>query len=89
VQALEAFRPDPFKFDLVITRLAMPRMPGLEPERKLTELRPDPPVIICTGLSDAIHEEGARAIGVRGTLSKPQALRDPSEAILEALDPKG
>lgn len=47
--ALHLFRSAPERFDLIITDLAMPHMNGTELARELTRIRPDIPVILCTG----------------------------------------
>jgi PAS domain S-box-containing protein len=81
IEALEAFRKNLGKYDLVITDLAMPQMPGLKLARKLIELQPDLPVIVCTGFSDDFRKESAHSIGVREVLFKPLAIRDLAEAV--------
>ena len=47
--ALQLFRSTPEQFDLIITDQAMPHMTGTELARELTRIRPDIPVILCTG----------------------------------------
>jgi PAS domain S-box-containing protein len=47
--ALQLFRSTPEQFDLIITDQAMPHMNGTELARELTRIRPDIPVILCTG----------------------------------------
>ena len=73
VEALEAFRANQGKFDLVITDMTMPQMSGLKLVRKLTEIRPDLPIILCTGFSDQANEDRARAMGVRAFFAKAAA----------------
>ncbi|MEE4608122.1 MAG: ATP-binding protein [Desulfobacteraceae bacterium] len=86
VEALEALRANPDRFDLVITDQTMPNMTGTELSRQIQILRPDLPVILCTGFSETIGSEKALASGIRGFLLKPIALRDMSESIRQALD---
>ena len=71
VEALETFRAAPDKFDLVITDTTMPNMTGVELAKKLMEIRSDIPIIICTGFSEKISEDKAKAMGIRGFLMKP------------------
>jgi CheY-like chemotaxis protein len=47
--ALQLFSSAPEQFDLIITDQAMPHMTGTELARELTLIRPDIPVILCTG----------------------------------------
>lgn len=49
-QALQLFRSDPKHFDLVITDQSMPHMNGMQLALELTQIRPDIPIILCTGL---------------------------------------
>jgi len=89
LEALELFRARPDRFDLVITDMTMPNMTGSELAQQLMRLRPDIPVILCTGFSEAMTQEKARAIGVREFIMKPIVQRQIAEAIRRALDEKG
>ncbi|MBF0552545.1 MAG: response regulator, partial [Deltaproteobacteria bacterium] len=71
VAALGAFMAHPDAFDLLITDMAMPHMTGDKLAREIMRQRPDIPVILCTGFSEAIDEEKARAMGCSGFLMKP------------------
>ncbi len=81
VEALEAFQADPEKFDLLITDQTMPNLTGVQLARQVLELRPDLPVILCTGFSETVGPEQAMSVGIRDLLFKPIALRDLAEAI--------
>jgi PAS domain S-box-containing protein len=84
--ALEMFREDPGRFDMLITDQIMPGMTGLELTRELRRIRPDLPVILCTGYSKTVSEEDVADAGVRDMLMKPIALRHLAESIRRALD---
>jgi DNA-binding NtrC family response regulator len=86
IEALEAFRANPQKFDLVITDLAMPQMSGLNLARKIMEIRPGMPIILCTGFSEQANEQAAGAIGIRTFLFKPLVMRDIAAAVRKVLD---
>jgi len=86
IDALEAFRAQPGKFDLVITDQTMPRMTGIHLARELLSIRPDIPVILCTGFSDLVAEEEARLIGIKRFIMKPIILRELSEVVRDVLD---
>ncbi len=86
VESLELFKNQPDNFDLVITDMTMPYMPGDELAKELISVRPDIPVILCTGFSARISEEEAMKIGVREFVSKPILKRDIAEAIRKVLD---
>lgn len=75
VKAHEAFRNAPDRFDAVITDQTMPTLSGAELARLLLAIRPGLPVILCSGYSDAIDADGAKAIGIREFVMKPIAGR--------------
>ncbi len=85
IEALEAFRDNPDKFDLVITDMAMPNMAGDKLSAELTKIRPDIPILLCTGFSETISEEKAASLGINGFLLKPIIMKDLSQRIREVL----
>ena len=65
------FMDQPDEFDAVVTDMTMPNMTGVELARKVMEIRPEIPIILCTGYSDLINKEKAKELGIRGFLMKP------------------
>ena len=86
IETLEAFRANPDKFDLVITDMAMPNMPGDRLAAELTKIRPDIPILLCTGFSEIMSEEKAASIGIKGFLMKPIVTKDLAQKIRELLE---
>jgi CheY-like chemotaxis protein len=86
IEALEAFRNSPEKFDLVITDMAMPNMTGVQFAQQLLQIKPHIPVIICTGFSTKISDEKANVFGVRGFVMKPMVQSEFAKKIREVLD---
>ncbi len=86
VEALADFRAEPGRFDLVVTDMTMPEMTGVELSRELLRIRPDLPIILCTGFSEMITEEGALEQGIRAFVMKPLAVRDIAETARRVLD---
>ena len=86
VEALELFRAEPDKFDLVITDMTMPHMTGDKLARELMKIRPDIPVILCTGHSKLVSEAKAKDMGIRAFVMKPILKRTLAEAVRKALD---
>jgi len=86
IEALDKFRRCFFDFDLVISDLTMPKMNGERLAEKMLEIRPDIPIIICTGFSDAVPREIIRRIGIRDVLVKPMILSDLAKTIRRVLD---
>lgn len=86
LDALEAFRAHPDKFDLVITDMAMPNMAGDRLSAELIKIRPDIPVLLCTGFSETMSEEKAQSLGIKGFLGKPIIVKDFAHTIREVLE---
>jgi CheY-like chemotaxis protein len=86
IEALEAFRANPERFNLVITDMTMPGMTGLGLAKKLNEISPGIPIVLCTGFSDQANEHRAHALGIRAFLLKPLLMHDLAEAVRKALD---
>ncbi len=86
IEALESFRSDPDKFDLVITDMAMPNIPGNKLAIELNKIRPDIPILLCTGFSEIMSEEKATPLGIKGFLLKPIVMKDLAQKIREVLD---
>ena len=84
-KALQTFIAGPDDFDLIITDMTMPHLTGLELARGILAIRPDMPIIMCTGFSELVNEEQAKAQGIREFLMKPVMKRDMSQAIRQAL----
>ena len=84
--ALALFRSDPQGFDLVISDMSMPRMTGITLFEKLRQIRPDIPVILCTGHSAHIDPEKAETLGINGLVMKPVGGRELGLAIRKAID---
>ena len=89
-QALETFRQNNgARIDLVLTDMSMPVMNGAELTRRIKQLSPATPVILCTGFSDIMDEEKARRMGIDGYLLKPVIKRQLAQTIHEAMRKKG
>jgi YesN/AraC family two-component response regulator len=86
LEALEAFYRQPDAFDLVITDQTMPHLTGTQLARELKDIRPDLPVILCTGFSDQINPKDTAAMGVHQFLMKPLDLQHLTTAIKEVME---
>ncbi|HKL00469.1 MAG TPA: ATP-binding protein, partial [Desulfotignum sp.] len=86
--ALAAFRADPTRFDLVITDMNMPYLTGMQLANELIAVRPDIPIIICTGFSERINQKQAKALGIRGMLMKPVGTKDLAQKVRDVLERK-
>jgi CheY-like chemotaxis protein len=86
IEALAAFKVNPAQFDLVLTDMTMPNMTGTQLARELISIRPDIPVIICTGFSEKISEDNAAAMGIKGFLMKPVVKSEIAKVVRRVLD---
>ena len=86
VEALEAFRANPASFDLVITDMSMPNIPGDHLAQKIKSIRSNVPIIICTGFSERIREENIKQMGINGLLMKPIVKSDLAKIVRKVLD---
>jgi signal transduction histidine kinase/FixJ family two-component response regulator len=85
VDALALFKAHPQRYDLVITDMTMPNMTGVEVAEELFRIRPDIPIILCTGYGEPLIEERAKSAGIRTFVMKPVLLSEMAKAIQEAL----
>lgn len=85
-EALDAFRAAPDAFDLVITDQTMPQMTGRALAQAVRDIRPDIPIILCTGFSHTIDAEKATAAGIDAFYVKPLVARNLARTIQQVLD---
>jgi len=85
-EALHLFRETPEAFDLVVSDMTMPKMDGVQLTERLREVRPDIPVIICTGHSTLINEENAEKLNISAYAMKPVSLSESAQIIRDVLD---
>ena len=70
LEALQRFIAGPDDFDLIIMDMTMPQMTGAELARQVLALRPDIPIILCTGYSESVSREQALESGVQEFLMR-------------------
>jgi len=85
-EAWTVFSARPDQFDLMITDMTMPHMAGDRLSEKILDIRPNLPVILCTGYSDMINEDKAAALGIRKFVMKPVEKNELARAIRSALE---
>jgi len=83
---LKAFRAVPDRFDLVITDMTMPNLTGDKLAIEIKKIRPDIPIILCTGFSAKVSEGKSSDFGIDGVLMKPVALVELAKALRNVLD---
>jgi len=85
LDALEMFRAAPSCYDVVVTDQTMPNLTGEALSREILLIRPDLPILICTGFSYTMTEEIAQKVGIRKFLMKPLLRDDLVLAIQEVM----
>ncbi|MBW1783996.1 MAG: response regulator [Deltaproteobacteria bacterium] len=88
LDALETFKEDPRAFDLLITDMTMPSLTGDKLAVEVMRIRPDMPVILCTGFSERISEDEAHDLGIGAFIEKPMVVADVAEKIRRVLENK-
>ncbi len=73
-------------FDLVVSDQTMPEVTGVELVSELMKIKPQLPIILCTGYSASLTEEKARQAGARALFMKPLALPELTRTIRALLD---
>lgn len=86
VEALALFGTKPYDYDLVITDMTMPNMTGDKLAGEMMKIRPDIPVILCTGYSKNLSDESAREIGIKAVAYKPIVKADLAKLVRKVLD---
>lgn len=71
IDALAIFKQNAENFNLIITDQTMPGYTGAELAKKMIQIRPNIPVILCTGYSEVVDENKARAQGIQRFMQKP------------------
>jgi PAS domain S-box-containing protein len=83
-EATNVFRSAPERFDAVITDQNMPGMSGFQTASRILEIRPDIPVLLCSGrVTDELRHR-ARLAGIRDVLHKPNTIEELSQALHRA-----
>lgn len=85
-EALKTFQAQTEDFDLVITDQIMPELSGIDLSRKILEIRPDIPIVICTGFSDKIDKKKVNRLGIRELVLKPFRMNEIARIIRRVLD---
>jgi len=86
VEALEEFRSDPDRYDLVISDMTMPNLTADKLAAELIKIRSDIPIIILTGYSKKMSEELAARIGIKWLINKPVEMSELARAVRNVLD---
>lgn len=84
--AMQKFYQLPDAFDLIITDMTMPYMTGAELSKNILKIRPDMKIIMCTGFSDLINEDKAKAIGICDYIMKPVVKNNLAVVVRKVLD---
>lgn len=84
--ALKLFRENPESFDLVITDMTMPHLTGEELAELIHAIKPEIPIVISSGYSEAMSPETAHEKGITSFLQKPVKIKDLAVTVRKALE---
>ncbi|SLM28339.1 putative Histidine kinase [Desulfamplus magnetovallimortis] len=85
-QTFDTFRKNPEIFDLLMTDYTMPGLTGMTLARKCMDIRPDLPVLLCTGYSCNVNEKKAMENGIMGYMMKPFSRKELASKLRFILD---
>ncbi len=86
--ALKRFLESPWYFDIIVTDMTMPVMTGKELASEILLVRPDIPILMCTGYNEAIDKDIVKGVGIKDLLTKPISLHEIAFKIYDALHNK-
>ena len=84
-KALAAFQEQPANYDVLVTDQTMPGLTGMNLAKKVLELRPEIPIIMCTGHSETVSKETALEAGIKKFVAKPLQSDELLSAVAEVL----
>jgi CheY-like chemotaxis protein len=86
LEALEKLTKAPDGYDLVITDMTMPKMTGIRLAENIKAIRPDIPIILCTGFNKMEIQDQIENRNINAILKKPVHLREFSETITRLMN---
>jgi PAS domain S-box-containing protein len=86
VEAMDEFLRHSDAYDLIITDMNMPKVSGAELAEAVRAVRPEIPIIMCTGFSEIMNEEKARQLGIDKLIMKPLTLKELAQNVRAVLD---
>ncbi|MDR3629177.1 MAG: PAS domain S-box protein [Desulfocapsaceae bacterium] len=84
--ALDLFQSRPEDFDLILTDFTMPNLTGIELADEILRIRPDIPIILCTGFSEKMTEAAVKQRQIKGPIMKPLERKTVADLIRAVLD---
>lgn len=89
IEALEIFKKNPDQIALLLTDLTMPHLDGADLAAKMKAIKPDLPVILCTGYGEEVGRQQARTLQLAACLAKPVTRDELVAAVRSALNSAG
>jgi PAS domain S-box-containing protein len=86
--ALDAFKQEPGKYDLLITDLTMPHMTGLDLAAQVIKISPGFPIVVMTGFSDKMAYVNLDSYGIQQILGKPIVVKEITATVRQTIDNK-
>jgi CheY-like chemotaxis protein len=85
-KALKMVKAEPDRFDLVVSDMAMPDMPGDQLITEILSINPSIPTIVCSGYSSRMSETKASKMGIKAFVMKPLNKNELAKRVRSVLD---
>ena len=86
LKAMELFKEDPYRHDLLLTDLIMPQLTGDKLVLEIIKIRPDMPVIITSGFTDTIVNDSFKQVSNKAFIAKPFQPQELAKMVRQVLD---
>jgi CheY-like chemotaxis protein len=87
IEAIETYRRERDRIDLVILDLTMPRLSGADTLRQLRQLDPGVRVLLSSGYAAELNSEGGEILGIVNKPYRPEELADTVRRALDQARP--
>jgi DNA-binding NtrC family response regulator len=84
-EAWDIFSSNPDQFDMVVTDQTMPGLSGVQLAGKMITLKPNLPIMLCTGYSDVVDETNIAQYGIQSFMPKPLDSKEFLQSVEELL----
>ncbi len=84
--ALDMFRQDPERYDVVLTDMTMPHLTGKQLAEQLQDIKPGIPIILCSGFNENMDRADALELGIAEFAMKPLGIHQLAQIIRKAID---
>ncbi|MBU4261988.1 MAG: cache domain-containing protein [Proteobacteria bacterium] len=85
-EAFAYFKEHADEVDLVITDFTMPHMTGIDLAKEIRKIRPELPILLCTGYNTGFSEAELKETGINAFILKPVVRKELAGVVRKVLD---